>query len=661
MFPFRAGEDWLEWRRNAETLRVEAWGESSLRVRARPGQGVVDGLPGALESRPPGKAEVAVGSGGATVRSGCLLVKVTPEGQLTFSDNDGKVLLGEPSPHFARPPARWFRPGAGESRRVECRFSARPGERLYGLGQHQHGRLDQSGLVIDLIQRNMEVSIPFLVSSRGYGLLWNHPGIGRVELAGSQTRWVADSLRQIDYWVTAGRTPAAIIERYVELTGRPPLLPKWATGFWQSKLRYATQSEVVDIARGYRERGLPLSAMVIDFFHWPRMGDWRFEPEEWPDPAAMVTELRSMGVEPVVSIWPTVNPESANYQPMAERGLLIATESGLAALSEGWDRGRARGVPVYLGCYDATNPEARAYLWRQIVHGYHRHGIRAWWLDACEPELRPEQPENLRYELGPGMEVQNLYPVLHARGFAEGMQEAGEGTVLLCRSAWAGSQRWGVAVWSGDIDSTFEALAAQVPAGLNMALSGIPWWTTDIGGFRGGDVNSPSFRELIVRWFQYAAFCPLFRLHGHRKPSPEVRCGPTGAGNEVWSFGDDCYGLIREVLWLRERLRPYVMAQMGVAHDRGTPPMRPLLWDFPGDARAWEIADEFMLGPDLLVAPITAEGARRRCAYVPEGDWLEAWSGHTSPTGEVEVEAPLDRIPVWVRRGSGLDAVIRGG
>ena len=203
----------------------------------------------------------------------------------------------------------------------------------------------------------------------------------------------------------------------------------------------------------------------------------------------------------------------------------------------------------------------------------------------------PEHPDNLRYHLGPGLEVGNAYPMLHARGFYEGMRAEGEQEILLlCRSAWAGSQRYGALVWSGDIDSTFEDLRRQIPAGLNIGLSGIPWWTTDIGGFKGGDITSPSFRELIVRWFQFGVFCPVFRLHGIRQPGTMVGSEQTGAANEVWSFGETEYEILRHLLFLRERLRPYVMEQMRVAHSTGLPPMRPLFLDFPADPACWEIA-----------------------------------------------------------------------
>src|ERR1019366_4259628 len=505
----------VEWRGRYETVRIEPWGADSLRVRGTIEGEIRDDLPGALlPASADADARTDISPDLAQVVNGRLTAGITASGRLRFvRTRDGAELLAEVTPHFTSPPQRRYAPtgrGAG-LHHTEVLVDARDGERFYGLGQHQHGRLDQKSAVIELIQRNTEVSIPFLVSSLGYGFLWNHPGIGRVELGTNGTRWVSEASRQWDYWITAADEPAGILRRYADVTGRPPLLPEWASGFWQCKLRYRTQQELLDVAREYKRRGRPLSVIVVDYFHWTRQGEWRFDPGEWPDPAGMVAELDWLGIKLMVSIWPTVNPASENYAEMTDQGLLVANERGIGVHLPFWDKGSAD--PVLVSYYDATNPRAREYIWSKAREGYFKHGIRAWWLDECEPELRPEHPDNLRYHLGPGLEVGNIYPLLHAKAFHDGMAGEGEDeAVLLCRAAWAGSQRYGAAVWSGDIDSTFEDLRRQIPAGLNIGLSGIGWWTTDIGGFKGGDIESPSFRELLVRWFQFGGFFPLCRL-----------------------------------------------------------------------------------------------------------------------------------------------------
>ena len=647
-----------------EVLQVDAWGESGARVRSTLGASTTETPGSALHEAGAVAAQVEIMDDRARVRNGDLVVEVYENHEerfvpfpplVRFLRADGDELFGESVPHFTSPPQRRYRRGGGDLYRCEATFEAHADERFYGLGQHQHGLLDQKGAVIDLVQRNTEVSVPFALSSRGYGLLWNMPGVGRVELGSNRTRWTADAARQIDYWVTTGPTPADIVSRYSRATGLPPMLPEWASGFWQCKLRYRTQDELLEVAREYKRRGLPLSVIVCDYFHWTRQGEWRFDPAEWPDPQAMVDELRELGAELMVSIWPTVNPNSGNYAEMDRGGFLVPNLAGLPLHLAFWDKGT--DGQAFMRFYDATNPEARRYVWEKVTEGYRRYGIRAFWLDACEPEILADNPEGAQYFMGQGSEVQGVYPREHARGFYEGLRASGEDDVLLlCRSAWAGSQRYGAAVWSGDVESTFEALTAQVPAGLNMGISGIPWWTTDIGGFRNGDPTTAYFRELVVRWFQFGAFCPLFRLHGVREPGPLVGSGQTGAPNEVWSFGEEAYGLIREQLSLRERIRPYVMEQMATASATGLPPMRALFLEFPDEAPAWEVGDQFMFGPDVLVAPVTAQGARERDVYLPAGaSWLDAWTGErVEQDGWVTADAPLERIPVYLREGGAL-------
>ncbi len=661
---FTCQDNALIWTRAHETLRIEPWGRDSLRVRATMTGSIRDDLPGALAPNAPGGLEPAaypppieISSAQAVIRNGAIEGLLLADGKLAFHrTGSSEELLAEEPAHFVWPPARWFTPVGGDHFRLEARFRAYDDERLYGLGQHQHGKLDQKGCVVDLVQRNTEVSIPFLLSSRGYGLLWNNPAVGRVELGTGFTRWVAEATPQLDYWITAGDTPAAILAHYADAAGHAPVLPEWAAGFWQCKLRYATQEELLTVAREYKRRGLPLSVIVADFFHWTLMGEWQFDPACWPDPAGMVRELAELGVKLMVSVWPTVNLLSPNYDTMQSRGLLIRNERGLPAHMKFSDT-RPEG-PIYIQHYDATHPEARRFLWERLREGYYRHGIKVWWLDACEPEMYPFQPENLRFHLGNGLAVANIYPLLHEAGVYEGMRGEGETDVVtLCRSAWAGSQRYGAAVWSGDIPSTFEALQRQVRAGQNIGLSGIPWWTTDIGGFHGGNIETPYFRELIVRWFQYGVFCPLFRLHGHRQPAE----GWMGGGpNEVWSFGDEAYGIIRELLLLRERLRPYIMAQMKLAAEQGLPLMRPLFLEFPQDAGCGDVGDQFMFGPDLLVAPVLEEGARYREVYLPAGaTWHDVWTGEVERGGHWTIAtAPLARIPLYLRDNAQLP--IRG-
>ncbi|MDJ0336089.1 glycoside hydrolase family 31 protein [Salinibacterium sp. G-O1] len=577
-----------------------------------------------------------------------------PEPLLRFTSlATGEELLAEQREHFWVPGARVYIGNRAGSYETRQQFAAYEGERLYGMGQYTHGRLDLKGMSIDLQQRNGEVSIPFVLSSRGYGMLWNNPALGSVAFSQDHTRWRSDQALGVDYWFTASPDPQRILGRYADATGHTPELPEWASGFWQSKLRYRTQDELLEVVREHKSRGLPMSVIVIDYFHWTAMGDFRFDETEWPDVAGMVTELDNLGVKIMVSVWPTVSPLSENYKDFRDRGLLIGADQGVEFFQTIRDKGMAESMAV--AYYDPTNPETRATVWDRVRQNYVDKGISVFWLDASEPEINPATPANTRYFAGPGAQVTNIYPRENARLFSDGMAAAGlDQTVLLARSAWAGSQRYGVAVWSGDIASTWESLRAQISAGLSIAIAGIPWWTTDVGGFHGGNVEDPAFAELVVRWFQYGVFCPIFRTHGNRDPRMPTGHTQTGGPNEVWSFGEEAYEHISAALHLREKLRPYIHDQMRIAARDGVPPMRPIFVDFPDDDRVWQVEDQFLFGSDLLVAPVYESGQKNRQVYLPSGsEWECAYTGKFWPGGsEISVEVRLDRIPVFLREGA---------
>jgi alpha-D-xyloside xylohydrolase len=331
----------LERRTQNEVLRVEPWGEHAVRVRAA-ADAIVPDLDWALDLEPSVAAEsvrvVVHDDGTARLVNGRITVEADATGRLRFlrsadstdSDSDALVreLLADKRPYTASPGPRVYSPRGDGTYEVEQIFEAYDGERVFGLGQHLHGKLDQKGCVIALVQGNTVVTIPFMYSSRGYGLLWNNPAMGRVELGADATRWTAEQSRQIDYWITAGDTPAEVMAAYAAATGHPPLLPEWASGFWQSKLRYRTQEELLEVAHEYRRRDLPLSGVLCDFFHWPKMGDWDFERSEWPDPAAMVAELDALGVKLAVSVWPTVEADSAGFEPLRAIDGLVRDRCG---------------------------------------------------------------------------------------------------------------------------------------------------------------------------------------------------------------------------------------------------------------------------------------------------------------------------------------------
>jgi len=650
---FHKNDDKLVWKQDHHLLELQAWGKNAIRVRATVNRDFANG-PQALVAEEGSAANIRIGVDGATVRNGSLDARISDYGRVVFYHaGSAQPLLEEvdwaPEHTVLYPAARTFKSREDDLFHIEARFEAQKGERFFGLGQHRHGLLDQKGAVVELMQRNAEVSIPFLLSSQRYGFLWNNPAVGRVELGMNGTRWIAEASRQLDYVVIAGETFAEIMAGYADLTGHAPPLPEWASGFWQCKLRYRTQEELLAVAREYKKRDVPLSVIVVDFFHWTRQGEWKWDPECWPDPQGMIRELEQMGVKLMVSIWPSVNPKAETAAQMREQGLLLGTSHGPDVLFPFVDSHDE--PPIFVHYYDATNPLAREFIWERVKESYHDQGVRVFWLDACEPEISPIDFGNLRYFLGSGLEVANIYPLLHQKGFFDGMRAAGQSDIItLCRSGWAGSQRFAAAIWSGDIPSSWKSFNAQIRAGLNIMMSGIAWWTTDIGGFYGGNIEDPDFRELLVRWFQYGVFCPLFRLHGVREPRPKGSV-VSGAANEIWSFGERNYEILLKYILLRERLKPYILEQARLVSEKGLPMMRPLFFDYPADEECWKVEDEFLFGADLIVAPVTTSGARSRRVYLPKGAaWLDAWSGKKQESGIwYEADASLDSIPAFLR------------
>ena len=646
-----------------ETLKIEPWGENSLRIRATKNAKLTDEDWALL---PPKVSKVLIQTNGTTgsIQNGKITAEIDQYGWISFKNQHGKILLqecwrvkdGGDKTSALEVNGREFRTNIGSSDfKITARFESNDNERIYGLGQRQERQLNMKGCSLELAQRNSQANVPFALSNIGYGFLWNNPAIGNVTFAQNMTIWESHVTDQMDYWITAGDTPAEIEEAYADATGKVPMMPDYGTGFWQCKLRYKTQDELMGVVREHKRRGLPMTVVVSDFFHWTEQGEWKFDPEFWPDPDAMVKELKELGVELMVSIWPTVDVNSENYEEMREKGYLVRTERATPTNMN------FMGNEVF---FDATNPGAREYVWDKAKHNYYESGIKIFWLDEAEPDYMGHYDYDLfRYYAGPAMKVSNIYPLEYAKTFYEGMQAQGqENIVNLIRCVWAGSQRYGALLWSGDVHSTFECLRRQFAAGLNAGLSGIPWWTTDIGGFTGGNGDDPKFRELLVRWFQFGVFCPVTRLHGFRNPidfdvtdAAKMFNKPFGSGadNEVWSYGEDVYEILKNCLFTREDLRPYVTEQMEAAHEKGTPVIRPLFYDFPEQDECWKVEDEYMFGPRILVAPVLFEGMRKRKVYLPAGRvWTDANSGKVFDGGQtIEVDAPLNVIPAFSSDG----------
>lgn len=648
----------LCYRYEAERVVIEPWGDNSLRVRASKMTGMPE-EPWALLEPDKKQAQIVIHKNSAEIKNGKIRAVVNLIGKIIFYNEKGDILLEE----FVRNrkymhgetcssleiEAREFKPIIGGDYQLSMRFVANDGEKIYGMGQYQQSFLELKGADLELAQRNSQASVPFYLSSHGYGFLWNNPAVGRVNFGKNITTWEAYSTKKLDYWITAGDSPAEIEEAYADATGKVPMMPEYGLGFWQCKLRYQTQEELLEVAREYKRRKLPISVIVVDFFHWPLQGEWKFDPTYWPDPQEMIRELKEMDIELMVSIWPMVDHRSENYDEMKARGLLTRTERGIAI---GHD---FMGNTVH---FDATNPEAREYVWEKVKKNYYDLGVKIFWLDEAEPEYSVYDFDNYRYYLGPNVQIGNIYPVMYAQAFFEGMEKEGqENIVNLLRCAWAGSQKYGALVWSGDIHSSFESLKNQFAAGLNMGIAGIPWWTTDIGGFFGADIEDPEFHEVFIRWFQYGAFCPVMRLHGNRwpfKPQYGTTGGAacvSGADNEVWSYGDQVYEICTKYLELRETMKPYIRKLMQEAHEKGTPVMRPLFYDFPQDSKCWEIEDSYFFGPDMLVAPVMEKEILKRTVYLPKGEiWTNIWTKEQFEGGQtILADCPIEQIPVFTK------------
>jgi len=650
--------------KNGEKLQIESWGENSLRVRSTL-DGSFSGNDWALsEQCEKANCKINITDDEATITNGKIKAVVSANGILSFykvSEKSEKLLLSEYHRCYdgraskesvcLKVVNREFKGVIGGAYSLTVRFNATDGEKIFGMGQYQMPYLDLKGCSLELAQRNSQVSIPFAVSSLGYGFLWNNPAVGSVQFAKNITEWKARCCDEMDYWITADDTPKDILKNYTAVTGRAPVMPKDLLGFWQCKLRYRTQDEVLTVARKYKELGIHLDVIVIDFFHWVRQGEWGFDSDYWPDPKAMCDELHAMGTKVMVSVWPSVDMKSSHYAPMAEAGLLVRTERGTPQ-TYNWNGD--------CSTFDATNPKAREFIYNVCRESYLKYGIDMFWLDNAEPDLTVYDFDNYRYSLGSALKVSNLYPKCYAQAFYDGMKADGKKDIVnLLRCGWAGSQKYGTVLWNGDIQSSFECLRDSVAEGINMGLSGIAWWNTDIGGFMWGNIHDEKFIHLLTRWFEFAVYTPIMRLHGDRDPHdiPPLSTNDfgggylfTGANNEIWSYGKEAQKIFEKQIALRERLRDYTASVMKEASENGSPVLRAMFYEFPEDEKCWDLSDQYMFGSKYLVAPILTADTYSREVYLPAGKWKDERTGEIIDGGKtITAQAPIDSIPVFSR------------
>ncbi|KAL1526761.1 hypothetical protein AB1Y20_015457 [Prymnesium parvum] len=666
----------------AYVIHVIPWCDNSLRIKVAPRSlppsvaasqqalasklrdESLDELPGALI-----KTECAIGEqvtlGASGYDHGNLRIRQEGPGfQLSAIDSGKIYFTAAPTLTLPSPTAAY----------LNASLVVRPGdpsERIYGLGQgnwtkdggcpvgHQYiVPLERNGQVIDLRQRKFHVSIPYAYSTAGYGLLYHQFGYGQVKVGAfgvGGMNWSSDAVLGLDLWVgglpateaVPGASASSIYSQYASATGHAPALREDAMRFWQSRNRYKSSAIALSVATRYQTLQLPVGVLVIDYKNQVHDGDFAPDPKCYPSVKNLSDGVRRLiNATTVFSFWPEALSGSAEYSRLLREGCLINSDLG----------GRA---------IDPTPKACRDLIWDEFLFPrYYSQGVPAYWLDETDGEGTAGGDGEHGYDtsFGPAAFGSNLWVNQWIRTFSEPVAKLGELPLVLVRGVWAGGQRHGVVLWSSDIWSSFEELAAQVPQGVHASLSGIPYWTTDVGGYGCGfsqPNDSPYMQELIVRWYQFGLFCPVFRTHGCRNAAsePDVGdCKPAQGScgyNEVWSYGNQTQVLLEKYVRIRATMVPYLKELSANVTARGVPTMRPLWWEFPSDGSTIGISDQYMLGPKLLIAPVTVQGATRRKVYFPAGaQWLNFWNTSSPPLeGGITriVDAPLEIIPAYYR------------
>ncbi len=657
----------------------------------------------------PNNFEVVVGLKEVKLSTAAITIAVdVATGALNFLSRDGRTLLSEP-----REGGKTFEVPSvfgANTWHVQQTFVSPADEVIYGLGQHQEGIFNLRGVPVRLSQANTNISIPFLLSSKGYGILWNnasltdfnpadqfiaidpatgkgkfttgdkgvygfvltsdnkdrlvlrvngHPvidlqntwtpttasgvitleankeyevtaqgGKGGVQLAvrppQATTTFRSEVGQAVDYYFFYGPELNRVISDYRHLTGAAPLFPKWAYGYWQCRERYHSQQEILDTAAEFRKRKIPVDVLVQDWLYWGKYG-WnaiKFDEEHYPHPKEMLDQLHAKDLHMLISVWSKFGENTDVYKRMLAKSLLLPGDTWM----------------------DFFNPQARTAFWSELNHGIFEKGMDGWWMDASEPEY--DALKGKQTFLGDGETFRNAYPLYVSQAMYEGQRATTDRkrVVILTRSAFAGQQRYAAASWSGDISANWTTLQRQIPAGLSFSMSGLPYWTTDIGGFfrPREQYSSEAYHELLIRWFQYGAFCPIFRVHGYQSKA------------EIWNYGQQVEDILRQYDDLRYRLMPYIYSAASRVTTNGETLMRSLPLEFSSDKLASQVSDQFMFGEALLINPVTKEGARERTLYLPAGqDWIDFWTSNRVHGGQViNAEAPLNRIPIYAKAGS---------
>jgi alpha-D-xyloside xylohydrolase len=609
------------------TVRVEPWSERVVHVLVGPATDW-DGNYNPAVIAQPGTVDWSASEMPDYYQLSTALLQVRVAkagGAVSFLDAQGKLLLSESGRDIA-------------SNGVMQGFDyAGP---VFGLGQHQNGKLDYSGSTVRLQQANRDVAVPMLATPAGFGILWNNAAVTEVE-AGLPNGHYPLAFRSeagpgVDYHFILGPELDQVVAGYRELTGRAPMMARWTWGLWQSREHYASQDELLGIAARYRALQVPLDAVVQDWQYWTpgAWGEHQMDPARYPDPKGMLDQLHAEHVHAIISVWARFDGGTRNAAALEAAGALYPQ-----LYNNVYPAGKGRW-------YDAYSASGRQLYWQQISRTLGQSGWDGWWLDASEAELGGwwGQMREVATAAGPGTAVYNAYPLLHTTAVFEGSAKdaPAKRPFILTRSAYSGQQRNAAITWSGDTMGTWAVLRAQLPAALNFTLSGIPYWSADIGGFFGGDPADPAYAELYTRWYQFGAFNPMFRVHG------------TGESKEIWRFPAATQKILRDVTALRYRLLPYIYSASWDVTSRHGTMMRALAMDFRADAQAVATADQYMFGKALMVAPVTSPNTAVRTVYLPaNSEWFDFWTGQRYAGGKVvAAKADIATIPLFARAGS---------
>ena len=613
----------------------------------------------------------------------------TGTGIVSYFSKDGKSLLAEKSGmQFID-----FDDAGTKTYQVYQPFILDKEEAIYGLGQLQNGKMIQRNMTKNLIQGNVEDVSPFFQSTKGYGVFWDNYSPTLFTDNEVETSFRSEVGDCVDYYFMYGKNADGVIAQVRNLTGQAPMFPLWTYGYWQSKERYKSQEEVVDVVRKYRELGIPLDGIIQDWQYWGHNYLWNamdFQNPTFNNPQKMIEDVHAMNAHMAISIWSSFGPMTKPYRELDKKGMLFNFTTWPQSGLESWPPNME--YPSGVRVYDAYNPEARDIYWKYLNDRIFKLGMDAWWMDSTEPDHLDWKPEDMdtKTYLGSFRKVRNAYPLMTVGGVYDHQRAvtSDKRVFILTRSGFLGQQRYGANVWSGDVASTWESFRNQIPAGLNFSLCGMPHWNSDIGGFFAGHYNkswnddsaskNPLYQELYVRWLQFGTFNPMMRSHG------------TDVYREIYKFGkkgEPVYDAIEKMIGLRYSLLPYIYSTSWEVSNRQSSFMRALMMDFVDDRKVWDINDEYMFGKSLLVAPIAhaqytpeavvkvseeegwnRDGAKKTKTdvavdfretkstniYLPAGTlWYDFWTNEKHEGGkEITKETTLDVIPLYVKAGS---------